>query len=302
MNKRKFLIILSIFFSLIIIVLVGVNKKLSESVSSARKTTRTDSTNKSNNVDGEEIVVPQDELDVIKYSEKSLKLIAEKSPSAKILYNWYNKGKVYAKYKGTNALQVVNPATKRNQFYVTANPHNLAKKGDYAAANFHCDFKMRLMVLNKLPSRFSSGMIFAHEIVHLVDCLRGEPPTKPLSLAWLIGERNAHLVVRKILDEYTKGKYLELVKRSIERRLQYIKSQGASSTAAIFSVVPGDVEDIKSVFKGIDETGVNFVGIQLIVDANLIIATNHYGTNEAGHRATISLLHQFYSRSAFLKH
>lgn len=295
------MIVLSIFFSLIIIVLLVVKKKPSTSKNIAKETQNV-VINKTDNVNSKVLVVPRDELEIIKYSEKSLKAIAEKSPSAKKLFNWYIEGRVHAKYMGTNALQVVTPATKNFQFYVTANPNNIAKKGVYVAANFHCDPRMKLMVLNKLSSSFAVGMFFAHEMVHLIDCIRGEPPSKPLSLTWLIGERNAHQVMLQILDEYTKGKYNELVKRSIARRLKHIKSQGASSTAAIFSVVPGDVEDIKSVFQGIDQIGVNFIGTQLIVDANMINAINHYGTGEAGHRATINLLRQFYSRFDFLKH
>lgn len=247
-----------------------------------------------------EVYMPEDQKQVIERIKNSLGEIAEKSQRAKILYDAFNKYAVPARHMDNGGFMVVEQVKKDIGFFIHADPLPRKFEKTSALATFSCH-PMPAMELKNYPgSKFTEGILLAHELSHAEDCLmRGEPESRPLSPEWLLGEFNAHRAVAIILSEYTDGKYRKIVEESSTRRAIMLREQGKKPYSFVMGNPPGDAEAIIRVFGKQDNLAMNFLLTQLTVDANITNIVGFFKNDtEAIDKVVLEFMTAFYGHYA----
>lgn len=236
---------------------------------------------------------------VLTRAHESLVWLAHQSEVAKSILAFYDLNAVPATRLANGDLLTVDSSRALTYFYVWVHPESVSVAHNTAvvAATFDMDTRA-LSLCDGDFSRISRGLFLAHELPHASDWVTGqEPYSEPLSPEWLYGELRAHMVVRIILDQFTDGRWEEIVSLSRDEREQLVLSMGRRPEAFTLNALPNDSVRVAELFDSLSYSDISFLLTQLTVDANVTNVERYAGAGtEQALQGIMEFLGVFYGK------
>ena len=220
------------------------------------------------------LVVPADQLAMMKEARVALALVAKKSAGAKEQLALYDSAAVMAKYEpDTGTVRVVTAPTQKTWFMLAVDTkrQKIQKEGGIYAEFVCRPYPVMFIRSFDGSSPFIHGVVLAHELEHARDCLlNNEPDSTRLDPNWLLGEMHAHIKVNQILNEWSDGGWMKVVNVSRERREIAAIDGGHRPESSVFAFSSEDRKALKDTFHVKDDVSMGTLAGQLDVDANLL--------------------------------
>jgi hypothetical protein len=208
-----------------------------------------------------------DEKQLIADTILGLRTLSEQSKTAGNAFRFLENYSTIGKFLGKGRVAANMPKTVP-YFFLVADLQIADKK---IGGEFFCQPPPMLKLYPLKGSALAMSFTMVHELSHARDCLIGhEPPSPMFSPIWMMGELNAYGTVKIVLDEYSGGKWNELVESSVLTRQNSAVSQGKKPDSSVLGLVEGDEFKLGAMFPAIGKWGMNFLAAQLIVDANIL--------------------------------
>jgi hypothetical protein len=213
------------------------------------------------------LALTPDEKQLIADTLEGLRSLSEQSKTAEKALGFLFQYHTIGKFLGKGRVAANMPKTVP-YFFLVADLQMADKK---IGGEFFCQPPPMLKLYPPKGSALAMSFTMVHEISHARDCLIGhEPPSPMFSPIWMMGELNAYATVKIVLNEYTGGRWNELVEPSALTRQNNAVSQGKKPDSSVLGLVEGDELKLRAMFPAIGKWGMDFLAAQLIVDANVL--------------------------------
>lgn len=227
------------------------------------------------------------------------RLVAQRSSFADSLLAFFDSCAVKVKRLDDERLQSMNTATSPYWFFVGPTlEYRTSVDTSYAkGAMFIPNSRLMALYDNQFGS-FVRGLFLLHETTHVYDhVILSEPNALPLSPIWLLGELHAHASVSLILNQYTEGKWNQIVQDCAAEHDSARAEQGADETAIVSGLSVQLEQRIRRLFPGLNHQDQLFMNTQLMIEANMTNLAGLASSPEEYQNLGLAFLAEFYGQA-----
>jgi hypothetical protein len=239
----------------------------------------------------------QEENLILNTAREDLATLAETSPTARELLEFYDAHAVRAKFVDNDMFEVLEETESPYDFYVVANPNPIVISDDENTiyAQFYCESGL-LMISSMGFGQLVRGLNLAHGIAHARNCtVEEEPDSAPLSSNWLVGEYHAYDSVFAVINEITDNQWLEVVEASALQRQQSCMEHGMKPYDYTFGLLPEDSTRIHECVPLENSLDFGFFRTDLVLSANLYTVEQFAETDDECVAGILNFLHTVYA-------
>ena len=253
---------------------------------------------------------------VIESFEEGISLLASKSKKAARLEEFYFNNRVLMEtmkedFSGEPKFRIIEPSDGLLWFgiAVAKDAYDYSRyMRTYSIATAH---ERYMIVRNEPCTALIRGLVFAHELDHILSYLRGAEklsnnlPEEAYQMMWCAGEADAHTFQRTILNEYTNGEY----ESALKEQFADLKAKMEKLGKDVDSVFVFDWVDIPRLEKHLNFPA-TFSDLEKMfrttmygIDAELLrVETTYSHDQDLIALKKIEFMHKFYEKEGALPH